>query len=159
MPFAKADPNKPKVCNRCKIAKPRSEFNKQKQSKNAISSNCTSCSTAAWKESQKKWKAANPEAWRRRNKNANLKRAYGIGIEQHDAMMELQGGRCAICRDTSPNPRYPLGVDHCHATGAVRGLLCHRCNASLGGFRDRIDLLENARAYILAGRNFSYASA
>ena len=55
-----------------------------------------------------------------------------------DQMVELQGGKCALClRD----PGYRLFVDHCHATGKVRGLLCSKCNGALGWFennRDRI---------------------
>lgn len=58
-------------------------------------------------------------------------RAVGLGITDADyfALLKAQGGHCAICPSTPKTRR--LHVDHDHATGAVRGLLCHRCNRAL----------------------------
>jgi hypothetical protein len=42
-----------------------------------------------------------------------------------------QGGACAICR-SEPEVNKPLAVDHCHATGVVRALLCNLCNLQIG---------------------------
>ena len=41
-----------------------------------------------------------------------------------------------------------LVVDHCHATGKVRGLLCHNCNRALGLLKDKISVLKNAIQYL-----------
>lgn len=49
------------------------------------------------------------------------------------AMLEKQGGACAIC----VLPLTKHHIDHCHTTGKVRGLLCHRCNTRLGGLDDK----------------------
>lgn len=59
------------------------------------------------------------------------KRAKQLGVtdEEYAAMLERQGGGCAIC-GARPKTRR-LHVDHDHATGKVRGLLCHRCNRTL----------------------------
>jgi hypothetical protein len=51
-----------------------------------------------------------------------VQRTYGIPGELYDALLELQGGRCAICRHMPRETR--LAVDHDHLTGRVRGLLC-----------------------------------
>lgn len=51
-----------------------------------------------------------------------IERAYGISREDYDALLELQGGRCYICRRKPQTKR--LAVDHDHRTGLVRGLLC-----------------------------------
>lgn len=42
-----------------------------------------------------------------------------------------QAGRCAICDKTlkgRAKQKDELCIDHCHKTGAVKGLLCRRCN-------------------------------
>lgn len=62
---------------------------------------------------------------------AMIAKTYGITPAAYDALMRLQGGRCAICRARPKSKR--LAVDHDHKTGAVRGLLCSRCNHELMG--------------------------
>ncbi len=83
-----------------------------------------------------------------------IKRLYDMTPEQYEQMVIEQDNRCAICK----NPeivkdhrtgviRY-LAVDHNHKTNKIRKLLCHRCNAALGGFRDSVELLQKALAYL-----------
>jgi Autographiviridae endonuclease VII len=74
---------------------------------------------------------------------------YGLTQEEVAALLVSQGGGCAICGTTDPKGRHSgFHVDHDHATGVVRGILCHGCNVSLGHFRDHVDLLEAAIAYL-----------
>jgi hypothetical protein len=52
-----------------------------------------------------------------------------------DAMVVAQDNRCALCGAEFlpwPNVKHEPNVDHDHTTGRVRGLLCARCNATLG---------------------------
>lgn len=79
-----------------------------------------------------------------------LKRRYGITVEQYREMYDLQDGRCAICRNLQPGKHF--AVDHCHATGIIRGLLCNKCNSGLANFRDDIEALEAAASYLMAFR-------
>lgn len=71
--------------------------------------------------------------------NARVEREYGIKGAEYDALMKLQGGVCYVCRQPPKSKR--LAVDHDHATGIVRGLLCAGewgCNFSvLGGLEKR----------------------
>lgn len=66
-----------------------------------------------------------------RTHGAMVEKTYGITATGYDALLAAQGGRCAICRARPKSKR--LAVDHDHKTGAVRGLLCARCNHDLMG--------------------------
>lgn len=66
---------------------------------------------------------------------AMIEKTYSIDGDGYARLLDLQGGRCAICRNRPGSKR--LAVDHDHGTGAVRGLLCSRCNHELlGGGKD-----------------------
>jgi hypothetical protein len=78
---------------------------------------------------------------------------HGCEIEQYQALLEAQGGKCAICgTEEGHRSRYGrvcrLAVDHDHSTGKVRGLLCNNCNRGLGRFKDSIESLEAAISYL-----------
>ena len=87
---------------------------------------------------------------------AYLKRTYSITLAEYDALLELQKGRCAICGGEGflmgPQHKKKLVVDHDHATGKVRGLLCHNCNRALGLLGDKPELLHRAADYLKAQR-------
>ena len=90
---------------------------------------------------------------RRRNpmtrRKQRLRWAYGISLEEYDAMLDRQGGVCAICKK-KPDAGKALFVDHCHVTGMVRGLLCGKCNSVLAFGNDDPDILRAAIAYLQA---------
>jgi hypothetical protein len=77
-------------------------------------------------------------------------RKYGVTQEAYDALFAKQGGLCAICQGELLRGRSKTNIDHCHTTGIVRGLLCHRCNLALGHFDDSVERLEIAIAYLRA---------
>jgi hypothetical protein len=71
-----------------------------------------------------------------RQRDLYLQRTYGITTAEYEAILEHQGGVCAICR--KPPKKKRLAVDHDHRTSLVRGLLCTPgCNYKLLGRRDR----------------------
>jgi hypothetical protein len=107
------------------------------------------CSTCH-KDIQKKRKKTAAD---RRNE-----RVYGVTPEQHQAILEVQGGRCAICK-VATGASKRLATDHDHfcteghdpKTGCqkcVRGLLCSNCNKIVGFFRDDPDAFARAVEYI-----------
>jgi len=67
--------------------------------------------------------------------------------KHYEALLELQGGGCAICGRKPKNRR--LDMDHDHHTMEVRGLLCVRCNRALPSWIDRVWLF-NAMKYLVA---------
>jgi DNA repair exonuclease SbcCD ATPase subunit len=79
----------------------------------------------------------------------NARRRYGLTTEERTEMLEKQSGMCPICgcdlRTLSSNKVH---VDHCHATGDVRGLLCNGCNWGLGHFIDDPVRIRRAATYI-----------
>lgn len=94
--------------------------------------------------SSRAWYRANPEKAR----NQTLKRNYGITMEDYKNMLVEQNSNCAICGRNQSEFKVAFHVDHCHTTGAIRGLLCGSCNRALGLLKDSCEVLDNAKAYL-----------
>jgi DNA-binding sugar fermentation-stimulating protein len=77
----------------------------------------------------------------------NLRAKYGVSRMDFELMEMRQGGLCAICKKPC-SVGQRLGVDHCHETGKIRGLLCRKCNVGLGFFMDNPRLLQAAIVYL-----------
>jgi hypothetical protein len=84
----------------------------------------------------------------------SLKNVYGMTLGEHEQMLVSQGRVCKVCgkeesrRHKVDGSAVALHVDHDHATGKVRGLLCHKCNVGLGSFNDDPALLRAAADYL-----------
>jgi hypothetical protein len=107
----------------------------------------------------KKCGAENRRLWhftpqgQRSHRKIGLRALYGMTLETYEAMLAGQNGLCAICggHETRKNRAgnvMVLAVDHDHATGNIRGLLCSACNSGLASFRDDPTLLKNAVSYL-----------
>ena len=96
-------------------------------------------------ESRKRY--AQSELGRQARDRSNLKKRFGITVDQYAEMLDKQQGSCAICRTECVTGKR-LAVDHCHETGRIRGLLCFNCNIGLGKFKDSTKMLETAIAYL-----------
>lgn len=90
----------------------------------------------------------NPMIYRRRN----LKRDFGISLEQYQDAFVAQGGVCACCHKPEVSERAGkrkwLAVDHDHGDNTFRGLLCGSCNNMLGRAKDDPEILRRAAAYL-----------
>lgn len=84
-----------------------------------------------------------------RRRHSELKRKYGMSLQDYYLRWLRQACACAICRT---EPKGLLFVDHCHVTGQLRGLLCRKCNMAVGFFRDDPLLARAATAYLEAAR-------
>jgi hypothetical protein len=84
-----------------------------------------------------------------RRKSASLKNKFGITYADKMAMLAAQGGRCAGCKSETPQHARGWAVDHCHATGKIRGILCQPCNIILGMAKDKPLTLERLSRYLV----------
>lgn len=101
-----------------------------------------------YREYERAWAKANPERVRAKTRRMDLKKSYGMTVSTFNAMLMAQGGACAICRTTEPGGMGNFHVDHCHATGKNRALLCARCNVALGMAGDDPDRLRAMADYL-----------
>jgi hypothetical protein len=92
--------------------------------------------------------ALNREAGIVRSRRSFLKRAYGITLEEYQAMLVAQDNKCALCGDEFDGDSLKACLDHCHTTGKNRGLLCSRCNWGIGLFKDSTERLRKAISYL-----------
>lgn len=105
------------------------------------------------REYERKWKKQHPETVKKHYRSYNWKkRQISINGRQFvwDDFLEAiikQNSKCMICsiRFSSRSEAY---VDHHHATGKFRGLLCGECNRGLGAFKDRVKFLYSAINYL-----------
>lgn len=99
------------------------------------------------------FRAANRDKLRGEYRVANLKRLYGITTEDYAAMNEAQHGQCAICERSGSSRGRRLAVDHDHATGKIRGLICDTCNVKIISLAfDGTGLFVKALSYLSGWR-------
>ncbi|NUP32315.1 MAG: recombinase [Streptomycetaceae bacterium] len=122
-------------CADCRAVKPVEDFSRNRSASSGYHSYCKPCGNARSAESRQRLHGG--------SRHYHLKRRYGLGADEVDAMIKAQFGICPIC--LKPRPEH---VDHDHSSGEVRGVLCFNCNSGLGQFKDRPDLLRRAAAYL-----------
>ena len=151
-----------KWCSRCETTKPITEFGARRKDGTGLKGYCKTCEAGYqadyWqteegrengRRASQKYSQSGPRH------ETDLRKRYGIGVADYDALLAKQSGSCAICGATRP---YRTGgdrrwnVDHCHATGVVRGLLCNSCNLGIGKFSDDPELLRAAAEYLESAR-------
>jgi hypothetical protein len=118
-------------CTMCKNLRPISEFPKYSQHRLNGGGRCKECAARSW-----------------------IKYRYKIEPELFFEMVRRQKGLCAICQadlelsSESARRRKFAAIDHCHQTGAVRGLLCQPCNSGMGFLGDSAERLRQAAQYL-----------
>lgn len=112
----------------------------------------------AWAERNKDRVRAAKRAYYQKHKarfqayerDRQYRKMYGITLADYEKLLREQGGRCGICKEESAGRKGGnFCVDHCHATGRVRGLLCIKCNSRLGWYEP----LKLVVADYLAGKH------
>jgi hypothetical protein len=128
-----------KLCSRCNQLLPIISFRKNTRYKDGHVSWCKSC-----------YKDHNKIYYLEKKKWTDIQKRYGLTKKEYVKLENKQLGLCACChqKPTNRGRNGAFVVDHCHRTGAVRGLLCAKCNAGIGFFDDNPDLLQLASFYL-----------
>lgn len=136
------------ICRLCGERKSETEFLVRRESgrRRTECRSCQSASALVWARANKKRRQIAQKKYQERNTDERaeryLMRTYSV---TRDQAKSIRGeGSCAICQKSPKR----LHVDHDHANGSIRGLLCKNCNHGLGMFRDDISLIQGAVAYL-----------
>lgn len=147
-----------KRCNGCKTVRPYAEFWADTANKtDGRYSHCKSCKTAStlkWREENKEYYNASMRAYRaaqdpNERRDIDLKSWFGLPYGWYKQTLTAQGHVCAICKKPNRSAKRCLAVDHHHASGKVRGILCYNCNRLLHAF-DNVELFDAIMAYLNA---------
>ena len=136
-----------KQCNKCKEFKPFTEFNKHIRHKDGLRTRCKPCEAVDAKKRKQKDLQKDYLGTRQKERAANLKRMFGLSLEDYEQKAKNQNYVCAICLLPCKSGKN-LAVDHNHKTGKLRDLLCGNCNGGLGKFQDNPELLSKAADYL-----------
>lgn len=151
-----------KFCSGCKQWVLKGFFNKDSRAKDGLNYNCKACRQKYRRQEEvqertsvynKKYADENPELMKAKDRKNSLMRFWGMEQEEFDALLAKQGGTCALCSKTESNPHKRLCIDHDHATGKIRGLLCDHHNRALGLMNDSINELEAGIKYLKSHRS------
>ncbi len=120
-----------KRCSDCRKEKPLRDFPGGRPH-----SYCKVCNNRRNRESLKRLYGGS-------SRHYHLKQRFGVSSAEVQALIDSQGGLCALC-----GVRPATQVDHDHATGRVRAILCLHCNAGLGAFGDDPEVIARAIGYL-----------
>jgi len=152
-----------KTCTKCNEARVISQFWRDRRSRDGRAARCKTCRSAGHKARRR----ANPDKERERNRRRyqanktrererHTLRKYGVSLADYDAMLVAQNGACAVCK--SPASKT-LDIDHDHASGRVRGLLCTSCNRMIGHAGDDAERLLAAATYPASSHGHAHLEA
>jgi hypothetical protein len=145
-----------KTCTQCERALPLDRFAKTGAKYGSpLRSYCKDCGNEKTRqyaqankerrnERLREWRARNPEAARQKDLRARLMSKYNLTPAEVEELREVQGGKCALCHLTT----RLLVVDHDHATGKVRAMLCRNCNTIMGAVDADPTILDRMAEYI-----------
>ena len=139
-----------KVCCKCEVMKPLTEYYIQTRRPDGRQDFCKDCKKAYNREHYRK----NRERYLETAAARTAHRRHRLTDSEWAALQARSEGVCEICKT---RPHEVIDHDHeCHkANGCkrcVRGLLCKRCNALLGMAEDNPELLHAAATYLASAR-------
>lgn len=162
-----------RVCSKCHLELPTDQFTVTDKASGKRRAHCRVCESARVRTyyaanpdyraktaaNSAKWQKANPVKAARIRRNRDLRRKYDLSQSQYEALLVDQNGECALCGAQEHGHRHFNGrlarlpggadthwpIDHDHVTNIVRGILCHNCNTTLGGYEALLDKVGEAK--------------
>lgn len=135
-------------CRTCDVLKPIEEFYRVANTKNGIGSECVGCVRHRDRLRYRK----DPSRRKTEARWGAIKSKFSLTQEQWFQLLSSQGGKCAICDIDLiimvHRRKNSACTDHDHETGAVRGILCTRCNQGIGLLQDQYDVVQRAADYL-----------
>lgn len=134
-----------KQCLKCKLYLPFNKFGSHRSRRDKLNERCKKCVNKNQRDAYVTEKV----------RGYDMRRRYGITLQQYNAMLSKQDGVCAICKNqesrlenrSKTGTTRRLYVDHDHKTGDVRALLCHECNTALGNMQEDPERIKSLLAY------------
>lgn len=149
-------------CTGCDCVKPVSEFNvgEVRDGRAYLRSQCRDCQHAqhrAWYRRQglayhSQYRKRKPAEYAAASRRHRLRKVFGMTERDYATRLAVQGGGCAICGVLPKVGKKRFPVDHDHASGQVRGILCSSCNTAIGLFNDDTDRMRAAALYVTRTR-------
>lgn len=134
-----------KVENRALVnALARTSYRKNTQRYRDRSAGYRAANAGKVREAQQRYRDANRDVLNGKERE----RKIGVTLEQFTSMIAAQGGVCGACKSPFEADSRHTHADHDHRTGKFRGVLCRRCNLTLGYASDDIGRLEQLIAYL-----------
>jgi len=144
-----------KTCSVCHKEKDIEEFAQDKNRKDGHVCTCKECynirSRKNWHKYKEKDNKRKREYHRKHPEQArsrHLHCRYGITLDDYNNIFKEQNGRCAICGRHQMELKNKLYIDHNHVTGAIRGLLCSKCNSVIGLVFEDVNILKEVICYL-----------
>jgi hypothetical protein len=135
-----------KKCPHCNEIKDITEFRPDKKrlkDGNGVSSYCKTCTKKKDRE-----KYYSNLGRRTRHENNRLKRMYGLSLEELEAKIVNQDNKCAICGEELVRSKNKTCLDHDHVTGKARGVICFKCNITIGFIEKTPELVKPILTYL-----------
>lgn len=135
-----------RTCRKCGEEQHISEYRKRPFA-DGFHTQCKTCTD----ENSEQHRQENIEKRKSQDRARNLRNKFGITIEQYNELLEKQNHCCAICDRHEDEFKTRMAVDHNHATGEIRGLLCTYCNHRVIGRHRNGDMLRKMADYVDQG--------